>query len=150
MASPATLTDTLNGLIETCKNGENGFRTAAENVKTPDLRNLFNAYSAQRALFVTELQTLVQRLGGQPQEAGSLAATLHRGWINLRSLVTGADEAAIVAECERGEDIAVQDYEDALNGELPAEVRTVVQRQSTQVKEAHDRVHALQVVCAKA
>src|SRR4051812_35351037 len=98
------VTQTLDELIATRKDGENGFRTAAEGVKSVDLKHLFTSYAAQRALFANELQAQVQRRGGTPEEGGSLTATLHRGWMNIKSLVTGQDEAAITAECERGED----------------------------------------------
>ena len=33
--------DTLNKLIETCKDGEYGFRTSAEHAKSADLKSVF-------------------------------------------------------------------------------------------------------------
>ena len=135
---------TLNNLIETCKDGENGFRTAVDGVKNSELKTLFNTYSQQRAQFAAELQAEVRRLGGDPENTGSVAASLHRGWINIKSTVTGEDEGAIISECERGEDSAVRNYKDALNEILPANVQTIVQRQFTQVKEAHDRIRAME------
>ncbi len=135
---------TLNNLIETCKDGENGFRTAADGVKNPELTTLFNTYSQQRAQFAAELQAEVRTLGGDPENTGSVAATLHRGWINIKSTVTGEDEGAVISECERGEDSAVKNYTNALNENLPANVQSIVQRQFTQVKEAHDRIRALE------
>ncbi len=135
---------TLNNLIETCKDGENGFRTAADDVKNSELKTLFNTYSQQRAQFAAELQAEVRTLGGDPENTGSVAATLHRGWINVKSTVTGEDEGAIISECERGEDSAVKNYKEALNENLPANVQSIVERQFTQVKEAHDRIRALE------
>jgi uncharacterized protein (TIGR02284 family) len=135
---------TLNNLIETCKDGENGFRTAADGVKNGDLRTLFLTYSQQRARFAAELQAEVRNLGGYPEDTGSVAASLHRGWINIKSTVTGEDEGAIVSECERGEDSAVKNYREALNENLPANLLAIIQRQFTEVKEAHDRIRALE------
>jgi len=97
---------TLNGLIETCKDGQNGFKEAAEGVERSDLKSLFYEFSQQRSQFAGELQTLVQGLGGDPENSGSTLAALHRGWINIKSVVTGKDEKAILNECERGEDSA--------------------------------------------
>ena len=135
---------TLNNLIETCKDGENGFRTAADGVKNSELKTLFNTYSQQRAQFAAELQSEVRNLGGDPENTGSVAATLHRGWINIKSTVTGEDEAAVIAECERGEDSAVEHYQEALSDQsLPVQVREVVQRQYVAVQAAHDRVRDL-------
>ena len=135
---------TLNNLIETCKDGENGFRTAADGVKNSELKTLFNTYSQQRAQFAAELQAEVRNLGGDPENTGSVAATLHRGWINIKSTVTGEDEGAVISECERGEDSAVRNYKDALKATLPANVLSIIQRQFTQVQEAHDRIRAME------
>ena len=135
---------TLNNLIETCKDGQNGFQTAAEGVKNSELKTLFHTYAQQRAQFAGELQAEVRRLGGDPEKTGSIAATLHRGWIDIKSAVTGEDENAVISECERGEDSAVRNYQDAINAGLPGDVRSIVERQYTQVKEAHDRIRALE------
>ncbi|MBA2340534.1 MAG: PA2169 family four-helix-bundle protein [Pyrinomonadaceae bacterium] len=140
MATNDDTISTLNNLIETCKDGENGFRTAAEGVKKSELTTLFNTYAQQRARFASELQAEVRRIGGDPEQTGSVAASLHRGWINIKSVVTGEDEAAIIAECERGEDSAVANYQEALKANLPADAQSVVQRQYTDVKAAHDKI----------
>jgi uncharacterized protein (TIGR02284 family) len=135
---------TLNNLIETCKDGQDGFRSAAGGVRDGELKTLFHTYSQQRAQFAAELQGEVRRLGGDPEETGSTAAALHRGWIDIKSAVTGEDESAIISECERGEDSAVRNYEDALRQDLPSDVRSIIERQSRQVKEAHDRIRSLE------
>jgi uncharacterized protein (TIGR02284 family) len=135
---------TLNNLIETCKDGQNGFQTAAEGVKNSELKTLFSTFSQQRAKFAGELQNEVLRLGGDPEKTGSTAAALHRGWINIKSAVTGEDEHAVIAECERGEDSAVRNYEEALKGTLPADIEIIVRRQFTEIKQAHDRIRSLE------
>lgn len=134
---------TLNGLIETCKDGQDGFKTAAEGVERSDLKTTFYELGQQRAKFAGELQTLVRELGGDPEDTGSLSASLHRGWINIKSAVTGQDDAAILNEAERGEDAAKKAYKDALAENLPANVKTVVQRQADSVYAAHDKVRDL-------
>ncbi len=135
---------TLNNLIETCKDGQDGFRTAGEGVRNDELITLFNTYSHQRAKFAAELQNEVRRLGGDPEKTGSPSAALHRGWINIKSAVTGEDEAAVLSECERGEDSAVRNYERALKLNLPPDVMSLVERQFTQVKQTHDRIRSLE------
>jgi uncharacterized protein (TIGR02284 family) len=134
---------TLNDLIETCRDGEQGFRDAAEHVQRQDLRPIFNEYSKQRSQFAAEMQSLVSRIGGDPQKSGSVAGSLHRGWVNLKSAITGRDDHAILAECERGEDSAVRNYQDALAHDLPSDVRSSVEEQYRQVLEAHNRIKSL-------
>ncbi len=134
----------VNDLVETCKDGQNGFRTAAEGVKNAALTTLFNTYSQQRGQFAAELQNEVRKSGGDPEKTGSTAAALHRGWINIKSAVTGEDEGAVISECERGEDSAVESYEEALKKDLPSDLRAIVERQFSKVKEAHDRIRLLE------
>ncbi len=142
-ASNSDVISTLNNLIETCKDGQNGFQTAAEGVQNSNLKSTFYEFGQQRAQFVGELQTLVRELGGDPENSGSVAATLHRGWINIKSTITGQDDAAILNEAERGEDIAKNAYEKATATSLPANVSTVLQKQYAEVKAAHDKVRDL-------
>jgi uncharacterized protein (TIGR02284 family) len=134
----------LNNLIETCFDGANGFRTAADGVSEDRLKALFTDFSRQREQLATELQSEVTRLGGQPSDSGSVAAAAHRGWINIKSVVTGKDDSAILAECERGEDVAVDEYEKALQAQMPEETALIVRRQYATVKAAHDRVRELE------
>ncbi|MCP9493453.1 MAG: PA2169 family four-helix-bundle protein [Pyrinomonadaceae bacterium MAG19_C2-C3] len=143
MATNDEAVSTLNNLIETLKDGVEGFRTAADGVTNAELKTLFSSYSQQRSQFSSELQGEVRALGGDPETTGSVAATLHRGWINIKSTVTGSDEHAVLAECERGEDSAVHNYQDAMKEDLPANVASLIQRQYGQIKEAHDRIRSL-------
>ncbi len=145
MADNETVISTLNSLIETCKDGQDGFQTAADGVRNSDLKTLFHTYAQQRAGFAGELQNEVRLLGGDPEQTGSVAATLHRGWINIKSAVTGEDEGAVVSECERGEDAAVSNYRAALDGgNLPVNIHSIVERQFTQIQEAHGRIRTLE------
>lgn len=133
----------LNGLIETCKDGQNGFKEAAEAVERSDIKALFYEFSQQRAEFASVLQELVRSLGGDPEKSGSLAGAAHRGWINIKSAVTGGDEESILNECERGEDAAKEAYADAAQMALPSHIADVVRQQSQAVLAAHNRVREL-------
>lgn len=130
----------LNGLIQTCKDGQEGFKQAAEGVNLSELKSAFYEFGQQRAQFVGELQTLVRELGGDPEKEGSFMGSIHRGWIDIKSAIMGNDEAAVLNEAERGEDIAKNNYEDALEKNLPANIHSVIQNQYHAVRDAHDRV----------
>ena len=135
---------TLNDLIETCRDGENGFRTAAEAVTDPHVRGMFERYARQRAEMARELEDQVGRLGGSAATGGSTSGAIHRGWMNLKSAVTGNDDHAIIAEAERGEDSAKAAFEKALAaGTLPAGAHELVEQQAAIVRTTHDEVRAL-------
>jgi uncharacterized protein (TIGR02284 family) len=137
---------TLNQLIQTCNDGEDGFKVAAEAVDDLNLQHLLESYSQQRSEFAAELQTEVHRLAQEPAHSGHLAAALHRGWMDIKSIVTGRDEALIISECERGEDLAVKAYEQALKTDLPQDLRALVERQFVKIKEAHDQIRSLEQI----
>jgi uncharacterized protein (TIGR02284 family) len=144
MASNEEVISTLNDLIETCRDGQSGFKTAAEGVESSELKQLFYGYSQLRAQYVGELQDEVRRLGGDPENSGSLSASLHRGWMDIKSAVTGGDEGSIITECGRGEEAAVKTYSDALGRDLPAGVRPVIERQFASIREARDHIRSLE------
>src|SRR2546429_10016233 len=134
----------IDDLIKTLKDGQEGFKQAAEGVKDPQLKSLFDEYSRQRARFAVELRSKGQSPDERESEmSGSAAGALHRGWINLKSAVTRGDDHAILAECERGEDSAVEEYKKTLDRNLPEPVRDVIARQYSEIKNAHDRIRNL-------
>jgi uncharacterized protein (TIGR02284 family) len=131
---------TLNDLIETSKDGEEGFRSCADSTADTRLKAFFSNRAQSCAAAVIELQDLVRAYGGNPETSGGLGGALHRRWIDIKSAITGHDDQAILSECERGEDIAVANYQRALDKSLPPDVRTTVERQYQGVLQNHDQV----------
>jgi len=137
---------TLNDLIETCKDGEEGFRTCAEDAsnRSPQLKSVLSARQQECAAAAKELQQLVRAHGGDPETKSSVSGTMHRAWVDVKSAITGKDDEAVLNECERGEDVAVESYRKALQGnDLPADVRAVVERQYQGVLRNHDQIKML-------
>jgi uncharacterized protein (TIGR02284 family) len=140
-----TTISVLNDLIEICRDGQNGFQTAASDTKDVDLKVLFSRFSAQRGEFMEQLKTLVTELGGKVPKKGSVAGAAHRGWINLKSVVTGRDVGAIIAEAERGEDAARAAFQHAMRQPLPPEAMALIKKQYSSVQTAHDTVRQLEI-----
>ena len=134
--------EVLHHLIEICKDGERGFRTAAEHVNAPVLKTLFADLSAQRRQFAEELEPHLHRLGGSP-DGGTGAGTFHRGWMLLRGIVPGRHDHTIVTEAERGEHAALNAYEEALNGMLPPTVTDLVEAQRSAIEVANERIRTV-------
>ena len=133
---------TLNNLIATCRDGQSGFESAAEGITDASMKGAFNKYAQQRSQFAAELQSEVRMLGADPETTGSVAGALHRGWINIKAAVTGKDEHSILEECERGEDSAKKNYQQALEESLPPTVLNLVNRQYHDVIVAHDTIRS--------
>ncbi len=135
--------DTLNDLIETSKDGEYGFRTAAEYLRNEETKLLFNRRADECGQAVSALQSLVVRLGGKAEDSGSVAGALHRGWVAVKGTLAGYSDKAILEETERGEDAALERYRQALAQPLPADILALVERQHEGVKRNHAQVRAL-------
>jgi uncharacterized protein (TIGR02284 family) len=137
----------LDGLIRTCKRGQDGFRNAAETIQNSEFRRLFNIFSQQRAQFISELNSEVHRLGGDsPGEREGMPGppTNTLPFRTAASKATVRDEASIIGECQREEEAAVNAYQEALKGDLPLDVQYVVKRQYMDIKDAYDRIRILQ------
>jgi len=136
----------LNGLVETCERGERGFRSAAESVRNSEFRRLFNIFAQQRTRFISELQAEIHRLGGEAGRTGRPEASSAPSPIPFSrpSSPEARDEAAIIAECRREQEAAVNDYQEALKADLPLDVQYVVKRQYMDIKDAYDRIRILQ------
>jgi uncharacterized protein (TIGR02284 family) len=133
----------LNNLIETCKDGQEGFKTCAEDIKNPELKALFTKHAQECAHAAGELQAEVIALGGTPEDSTSVSGDLHRRWVDVKSIFTGKDEEAVLNEAERGEDVALKAYKEALAEPLPANVYAIIERQFHGVQRNHDQIKAL-------
>ena len=137
--------DTLRDLIETLRDGHQGFIELEKNLKDPEARKLFREETLARAGFAAELENELHHFGVKDVKAASssTAGRLHRAWGELKSRLGGGDHA-LLATAEQGEDEAKHAYEDALTKEdLPLPLREILLRQQRHILAAHDRVKAL-------
>ena len=139
----------LHNLIATCRRGQEVFRTAAENIQNSEFRRLFNIFSQQRAQFITELHAEIHRLGRNADandSTGSISSLDNTVPFRSTATISGRvrDEASVIAECQREEETAVNDYQEGLKADLPLDVQYVVKRQYMDIKDAYDRIRILQ------
>jgi len=132
----------LNGLIAILKDSERGYEQAADLVDNIGVKTLFSEYGNQRSGFATELANIVgsRSMDEASVPDGTPLGGLHRAFIDLRTKLSGNDDAAVLSEAERGEDTAVNAYKSALDKTLPENVREVIQRQYAAVQQTHDYV----------
>lgn len=134
---------TLNSLIATTLDSADGYRQAAELTDNADHRALFAQYADERTRAARDLQQEVRSLGGEPEDDGTVLAMAHRTFLKLRDAVSTRDDAAIVAEVERGEDHIKAKFEKALDDGLDSNVERVVRGCYSSVRSGHDRMSAL-------
>ena len=133
----------VENLIETSKDGEKGYKDAAEHVKAGDLKTFFNEQSTERGRFAQELQAELAKLGKPDKKvSGSAGAAMHRAWFDMKAKMGGGDKS-VLESVEAGEDNAKDTYNKALAGTLPQSLTEMVRRQAASVQRAHDRVKML-------
>ena len=134
---------TLYDLIETCRDGEGGFRHAAQHVESRGARSLFESCARQAAQFADELRAEVRQLGGNPARRNMFDDLAQPGWMAISDKAAGEDETASVTECVCGVEALERAYDRALETGLPRAVRSRIERQRGQVREVSERIHAL-------
>ena len=135
---------TLNELIETTLDSINGYEDSAGNIDNDRLREIFRQRADERQQIVQDLRNEVRRLGGNPEESGTLLGKAHQRFEDLKAAITGKDEKSIVNEVERGEDYLKEKFETALNdGNLSGETRSAVEQAYQSVRSGHDQMSQL-------
>ena len=134
---PTSEDETINyvqELLERALDARDGYKQAAELTDSPGLRQFFTENSGQRAVFALELEALLHEVGVEPVDSKSLAAKVHHGWMAIVSKI-GQGEENLLNECQRGEEAALSDYEEALESrELPLKIAVVVEGQRDRLK----------------
>ncbi|MEG3180615.1 PA2169 family four-helix-bundle protein [Sphingomonas sp. LT1P40] len=134
----------LNGLIATTIDSIDGYTDAAKDSDNQRLVQMFTARASERRGVATSLQAEVSRLGGNPEDDGTILAGAHRAFLDLKAAVTGKDDKAIVNEVERGEDHIKAKFEDALeDNDLSAQTKSAIGAAWGSVKAGHDEMRDL-------
>ena len=135
--------DTLNSLLEICRDGEFGFTESAEHTKTQEVKTVFLQRAGDCHSAASELQQLIIEMGGEPDEGGKVSGAMHRGWVAVKGSLSGYSDIDMLEECERAEDVALAQYRKALKQNLPMQAKSIVERQAQGTQMNHDQIRNL-------
>lgn len=141
----ATTTSVINDLIEINNDRVAGFEKAIADINDEniDLKAVFQEYAEQSRKNGQELAAIVGSVE-EVETGNSVSGTLHRAWIDVKSLFGGSDRAGILSEAERGEDAIKKAYQEALSSnELPSNAIETVRSQAQGINAAHDKIKLL-------
>lgn len=135
----------LNDLLTKSYDAEKGYKQAADQVKSNRLKSIFERRAQQRYDFGHELKNEIRNLGGTPDKGTSIAGDLHRGWINIKSALSFDTEESVLEECSRGEQNAINEYNEVLKeSNLPVRLRAVLENQRNSIQMALNEVETLE------
>lgn len=124
----------MNRLLELLHDSHDGYNESAKEVENTKMKDLFIRLADIRKRMIGELQTVLASIGIKPEVTGSMLAAGHRLFLDLKSMVTGGDVDAIVAEIKRGEEFTIERFREALNTDLPADLKAIVQRYMNEIQ----------------
>jgi uncharacterized protein (TIGR02284 family) len=134
------IVNVLKGLVEICKDGQQGYKDAADDIKDEELAKIMLNYSNQREKFAFEIRDIIVSFGSQADMLGNTFGVVHRLWMDIRFGIAGNGTEAIFRECLRGEKAALRRYRDVLKSDLPEDIHKKVTRQYEEINEAHENI----------
>lgn len=134
--------EVLNDLIRINNDRIAGYEKAANETEAndTDLRSLFTDMAAESREYAAQLSNHVTRQGEESAEDSTLKGKIYRTWMDVKATFSGKNRKSILASCEFGEDAAQKAYEEALNEDIPAEVRLMITEQKASLKKSHDKI----------
>ncbi len=134
---------TLKDLIETLRDGHQGFMELAHRLQDESAKRFFLQETQVRSEYAAELENELHRMGVKDVKVStSTSSKAHRFWGELKAKLGGGDHA-LLDTAEQGEDAAKKAYADALKEELPMPVREMLDRQQEHILSAHDTVKGM-------
>jgi uncharacterized protein (TIGR02284 family) len=142
----SNVTTTLNHLISIAQDGVNGIGRAIEDAQDQQLKAMLTEIHQNREHMVQELKAVVTQLGGDPNQSGTLAGAAHRAFMEVKEMVTGSRDQALIQECIRGDEHAVNEFQDALTElgpSAPGAARSIIQSCLQRIQTALQRYQQL-------
>jgi uncharacterized protein (TIGR02284 family) len=134
---------TLTELLTVTRDGGYGFATCAEHAQNDDIKRMLASRCRRNAASAAELSEVIIGLGGDPAVRIRIIGAAYRGWANLHAALALNTDAALIDECEHGEDHALEIYRNALDDHLPEFVRQIVLRQFEDMMSDHEQIRFL-------
>jgi len=128
----------LNRLIDIAEDGKEGYENAAAAVKDAGVKSSFLIFAQERSVYASQLREIVHQLKGEAEDnGGDTKGSLHRVWMNLKTIFTSGDTGAIINACITGEEAAIKEYKSVLNDALtPESIKPLVGEQLGGIEKA--------------
>lgn len=139
--------DVLNNLLQITNDRLEGFKNVdAKMISSyPKLRQEYDHAVIQSSRFRTELSSLIQEQGGDPDDNATVAGGLHRTWIDVKNSLSFNKGEATLENVLFGEKAAIKAFENAVDsGDLCPESTEVVQNQLNELKDSYRKFESLE------
>jgi len=134
--------DRLNDLIAADRGVAEVYETAVSHLEDETNRTLLQDYAAQYRQYATELSEQIVERDGEPAEGPEGGSLVQRAWVSLKASVT-AGEGPVIEEAAESAEHVLEEYMDAMEADLPDDVRDVVRRHLSAARLTHEKLAGL-------
>lgn len=136
----------LEDLVKINNDRIEGYQKAIKQTDDSELKSLFDRMVADSKQYTAQLNKYLRGLGEERERDSTFAGKIYRTWMDVKVSFGGDSRHAILSSCEYGEDAAQRSYREALQQELPADLREIIGQQQRALKAAHDEIRHLRDV----
>lgn len=137
------LIENLNDIVVKNYDASKGYRRAAENLEHSSYGELFRKNAHQRMEFAGKLQEEIRVLGGEPNKDGSIMGNAHRAWMDFKEALASNKTEAVLEECCTGEKVAMKEYDELLEKEIPKPIQDLVVEQRNHVNQSYQHLKSV-------
>lgn len=137
--------EVLNDLIQINNDRIAGYERAMKELRPEDsdLKSLFARMIGESHQYKMALVTEVQALGEEAEEGTTNSGKIYRAWMDVKAVFTGHDRETVLSNCEFGEDAAQKAYKMALEEDISANIRDLINDQKAALRQSHDEIKRL-------
>lgn len=147
MNADQKISDKVKALIEKNMDAYEGFKTASERSESMNLRDFLMDQAEARKEFAAELKNVLKSYDPNVdvESNTSVGGTIHRGWLNFKSAVSGDSDKSILEESIRGDKASAEEYKEYLDNcnAASADISHTVRRQLDKIIDALDNEERL-------
>lgn len=138
-------TKQINRLIEATLDSADGYRDASAAASSSRFSALFEKRAVERRALVPMMQLEIRRIGGKPEEGGTILGAAQRWFAALKNSMGGSD-STIVNEVEAAEDHLKNLFETVMaDAALSTEVREMITRTYGTIRADHDQIRDIKL-----
>ena len=131
------IAETLNDLLQKNIDAVEGYEKAYEEADDVMVKSFFQRRIQVRKQFVQDLREQILAYGQIPEDDASFKSTMHRAWMDIKTLFTSNDSKVILEECIRGDEAALESYKEIVTRtDLPPTITEIITRHYQEIQSA--------------
>ena len=141
------IANNLNQLLEKNYDAEKGYKDAADKVQNTRMKQFLEEQAQLRYDFGHQIKSEIKAFDGEVDKGGSVKGSMHRAWMDLKSAVSSDKEANVMEEVQRGEQSALEEYDEVINNaHLPATTKDILTQQRAKIHQAQQSAKNWEIV----